>query len=102
VVITGGTSGTLTVETLAIDQQRSDFVFFNMSPVTGVELNQDRAAAALFGASINVGLSTKYLTTFTLRASSDARGVFVVNVCPDTQLRASANQTLRRPWAALG
>jgi len=39
VVITGGTSGTLTVESLEIEEQRSDFVFFEMSPVTAVDLN---------------------------------------------------------------
>ncbi len=100
VVITGGTSGTVTVDTLEIEEQRSDFVFFDLSPVTAVDLNGGRAAAALFSGGVNVGLETKYAATFTLRASSNARGVFVVNVRADTQLRDSANQPL--PWTSAG
>lgn len=81
----GGTKGTLTLESMTVDKQRSDFAFHQ----AGAELIdvQDKGAewvglVRTAGGSDIVKLS--YVATFTFRASPDAQGVFKVNVRTDS------------------
>ena len=76
--VTGGTSGTLDVETLSIDIVRPNYVFSGLSNVTALDESGVRLGGALYSGGVNTG-SNKYLGTFTFRASSDADGTFTVD-----------------------
>ncbi len=76
--VTGGTSGTLDLETLTINIVRQDYVFPGFSSFTATDVSGVRLGAALDGVGIDPGFN-KYLGTFTFRASSDASGTFTVD-----------------------
>jgi hypothetical protein len=100
VMITGGRGGTLTVETLSINEQHVSFVFLGEQYVTALDTSGGRVMAGLYGGGVNLGAQSKYTGTFRLRASSNARGTFFANPRADTMLRDSVNEPI--PWSSAG
>jgi hypothetical protein len=99
--VTGGSSGSLTVETLNVDTQRLDFVLFGQSPdpLTPTNLAERRLAGALWSGGVIVGPVQKYAGTFTFKASRNAAGTFQIALrTPNCSLRDSNSQTLS--WSA--
>jgi hypothetical protein len=93
--VSGGTAGSLTVESLNVETARNDFVYYEMDPVVATNLSDARLAAAPFEGSAYVGEENMYLGRFILRASNDAAGTFTVQVrASDTTLRNSDNEAL--------
>ncbi len=93
--VTGGTTGTLSRESVTVDtrhadpQGNGDYVFFGSQSVTATDEIGGRLAAALYNGGVSSG-SAKYAGTFTFRASMDASGTFNVGVrMADTLLRDS-------------
>jgi len=78
--VTGGTSGTVTPEAIAINTAQSDYVFYGQSvyQVTNVESNTASAVEANGGGALVI--DDEYLAHWTFRASNDASGVFEVRV----------------------
>lgn len=82
--VTGGSKGTLTLESMSVDRARQDFAFFN----SGAEMLdvQDKKAEwvglvrVLGGGDI---VKPSYAATFTYRASADAAGAFKINIRTD-------------------
>jgi len=98
--VTGGTTGTLDLEVLAVDTMRGDYVFTALSSVTATDQDGVRLGGALYSGGVNVGVQ-KYLGTFTFRASSDASGTFTVDFrAAETLLRDSNRGTIT--WQSLG
>jgi len=79
VSVTGGDSGQLAVESVEIDTSRPDHVFAGQEVVDAADLGGGRALAAVMDEAVRFR-SRVYLGTVYLRASDDARGVFVVNL----------------------
>ena len=91
--VTGGTAGTLTLEDVTIENTRSDFLFNGLSSVEAEDLNNGRAASALFDGGAEA-TTPQYLAVFTLRASNDAAGSFTVDFrSADTLLRDAARHS---------
>ncbi len=89
IIITGGTQGTLTLENLFIDQQRSDYVFQGLgSPVSAFDPGRSRMMSALDGSGVNSS-GPVYLGTFALRASGAAEGNFTVSLAGGTSTLAA-------------
>jgi hypothetical protein len=83
---TGGSKGTLTLESMSVDKQRQDFAFFQ----AGAELIdlQDQKNEWLGLVRVSGGsdmIKPVYAATFVFRASADAAGVFKINVPNDNQ-----------------
>lgn len=76
---TGGTRGSLVVEDLSINSERADYVFGTQQKLDAVDQVGGRMGAVLFAGGVDA-TSSKYLGTFTLRASDDALGTFSVNL----------------------
>jgi hypothetical protein len=98
--ISGGRRGTLTLETLSINEQNTTFVYLGQQYITTLDTNGGRLMAGMYSGGVSVGSAVKYLGRFKLRASNDALGTFTVNPRADTMLRDSANQTI--PWTTAG
>ena len=100
--VTGGTSGTLTLESLSIDINDDDYVFDD--PPSTVHIAEDEISGRLAAGLQSGGMSVepdKYLGTFKLRASNDADGTFTIDLRPaDTFLRNSNIQPI--PWQSAG
>ncbi len=67
--VTGGTSGTLDLETLGVDIVRQNYVFAAFPPsdyVIATDPNGVRLGGALYSEVVNTG-SNKYLGTFRIR-----------------------------------
>ena len=97
VEVAGGTRGSLVVEDLSINSQRPDFVFGTQQKLDAVDKVGGRIGAVLFAGGVDA-TSSKYLGTFTLRASDDALGTFSVNLRADNEssiLWTSQNQPVR-------
>jgi len=76
--VTGGTSGTLDLEEMSVDEEDADFVFDELEIYTGFNPSVPR----LMCATTDEGVSSstpKYLATFVFRASSNADGLFTVS-----------------------
>ena len=78
----GGTSGTLTVEDIYIDDQRPDYVFSGLSPYNAFDVAGARFMSALDEGGVDSSVEV-YLGTFVFRASQDASGAFTVSLRPD-------------------
>jgi len=78
--ITGGTTGTVTPEAIAINTAQSDYAFYGHSvyQVTNVDSNMAGAVEANGGGALVI--DDEYLAHWTFRASNDAYGVFEVRV----------------------
>jgi hypothetical protein len=85
---TGGTSGTLTVESVNINDTQTNYLFYGLNDLPATDVQGARLAATLFSGSVPAVLQ-KYLGTFTFRASADANGTFIVTLrpLPETLLR---------------
>ncbi|UCC29309.1 MAG: hypothetical protein JSU86_14035, partial [Phycisphaerales bacterium] len=94
--VTGGTRGSLVVEDLSINSERPDFVFGTQQKLDAVDQVGGRMGAVLFAGGVDA-TSSKYLGTFTLRASDDALGTFSVNLRggESSILWTSQNQPVR-------
>jgi hypothetical protein len=88
VQVSGGTSGSLDLETVTIDDTRTDYQFYGLNDLAATDVQGARLAATLFSGFVP-GAIQKYLGTFTFRASADATGTFIVTVrpLPETLLR---------------
>ncbi|MBI4719132.1 MAG: hypothetical protein HY763_15130 [Planctomycetes bacterium] len=83
---TTGSTGTLTLEALTIETTRADFAFGAQSVVSGSNLTDGKAGAALVsGSGISV-TGPAYLATYTYRASTDAVGVWEVTASDEAYL----------------
>jgi len=78
----GGTTGSLTLEDIVVDELRSDYVFAGLSPFQSFDTSTVRMLNALDG-DVVASLTAEYLATFKFRASADASGTFTVSVRPD-------------------
>ena len=104
--VSGGSTGTLTLESMSIDllhvdaNDAFDYVF-NGAPSDSADNDISGFQAAwLQSGGMSVG-PDKYLGTFKLRASIDAHGTFTIDLRPaDTFLRDS--NSLPVPWESAG
>ncbi len=78
----GGTTGSLTLEDIVVDELRSDYVFAGLGPFQSFDTSTVRMLNALDGDAV-ASLTAKYLATFKFRASADASGTFTVSARPD-------------------
>lgn len=81
----GGTKGTLTLESMTVDRTRQDFAFYQ----SGAEMLdvQDKTHEWVGLVRTSGGgdiVKPSYVATFTFRASPDAAGTFKVNVRTDS------------------
>ena len=87
--MSGGTTGTLDLEALAVDPTRGDYVFNGLNGVTATHQEGVRLGGGLYSGGVDVG-AQKYMGAFTFRASSDASGTFTVDFrAAETFLRDS-------------
>lgn len=77
--VSGGKTGTLTVEDISIDEARSDFTFRNLAPEIRFNVSRGRMIAVL-PAGKRSSSAAQYLATYTLRASPKSSGTFAVRV----------------------
>jgi hypothetical protein len=73
----GGDAGRIALDNVRIESPRADFVFAGLQKVDAADSVGARVGSVLFNGSVDVP-STGYLGTFTLNASPDAKGTFVV------------------------
>jgi hypothetical protein len=90
VSVTGGTSATLDLETVTIDDTRTDYLFYGLADLPATDDQTARLAATLFSGSAP-GSPQKYLGTFTFRASLDASGTFTISLRPAETLLRDGN-----------
>jgi hypothetical protein len=83
---------------VGINDQEVTFALLGEPYVTALDTNGGRVMAGLYGGGVNVGAQSKYVGTFRLHASSNARGTFFVNPRTDTMLRDSSNEAI--PWSS--
>jgi len=102
VMISGGESGSLTVESIEIDPSRADYVFAGKTAFEATDLTGRRALAAVMTEGVTLGRPF-YLGTVYLRASEDAAGRFVVKLDPHgSQLLNPAGEPIPlQPVAAI-
>lgn len=99
----GGDRGTLTLEKIAVDQQRADYVFKNagVQILDMVDMTQQRVGMVRFGGGSDVAVNQQaYLATFTFRVSADASGKFAIALGnPEAAFlnNSAANQIPHRP-----
>ncbi len=74
--VTGGNAGQLSLQDVAVEKTRTDFVFVGKQQLDAADKDGGRLASALFEGALDV--SSGYLGTFMLRASADAAGSFKV------------------------
>ncbi len=81
--VVGGDRGALTLEKIAVDQQRADYVFKNsgVQILDVVDMSQQRVGMVRFGGGSNIAADQQgYLATFTFRVSGDAAGKFAISL----------------------
>ncbi len=83
-------SGTIAITHVTIERDRRDYVFRARDDVVAVNARDVQVVSAVPD-GVSVGRQPRYLATFTCRTSADARGVFVLSVKKDTQLRGRYN-----------
>lgn len=82
---TGGTKGTLTLETMAVDRQRPDFAFYQAnSEMLDVQSKNSEWVGLVRTSGAGDIVKQAYVATFTFRASPDASGTFKINVRSDS------------------
>lgn len=77
--VSGGASGRLTVDDLWVDSQRADYVFGALQKLDAVDRTGARIGAVLMQGGVEA-VNSRYVGSYTVRASSDASGVFNVNL----------------------
>jgi len=76
--VTGGTTGSVTLESMLVDDLRTDYAFYSVSNISAVsDVAGQIGAASMTGSGIEL-TAPAYLGTFQVRASADAGGVFHV------------------------
>jgi len=79
VAVTGGTSGSLELEELRLDDEEANFVFYGLTEYHAFDASVPRMGCALADGGVN-SYAPKYLGTFVFRASGDAVGTFTVSL----------------------
>ena len=78
--VSGGTTGSLDLESIEIDEERIGYLFYGESAVTMT----DAAGLRILGAQIEDGsalsIFTRYLGTYVFKASSNASGTFSISI----------------------
>ena len=99
---TGGTSGTVGVQSMEVDETRGDFLFHGEDCLLPRdELNWRLGSLPLDGSGAYAGEELKYLAKYVIVASSTASGAFIVMPRAEvTSLRGVNNQRL--PWTSTG
>lgn len=77
--VRGGVTGGLIIENLWIDSERADYVFGKLEKLDAVDPSNSRMAGVLIQGGVDV-VNPAYVGSYSLRASSDASGVFSANV----------------------
>jgi hypothetical protein len=90
VQVSGGTSGSLVLETVTINDTQTNYLFYGLNDLPATDVAGARLAATLFSGSVPAALQ-KYMGTFTFRASPDANGTFIVTLRPAETLLRDAN-----------
>lgn len=81
----GGTKGTLTVESMTVDKQRQDFAFYQAnSEMLDVQDKNAKWVGLVRTSGASDMVKPSYVATFTFRASADAAGSFKINVRSDS------------------
>jgi len=76
----GGTSGSLLLDALFVDNTRQDYVFYGVNDLVGIDEVGGRIGV-VNADGVGIGVSgPAYLGTFRLEASADAEGVFNVSL----------------------
>ena len=79
---TGGTEGTFTVKSVVFNETEPTFVFKNASGVKAVDSVNNEAGGAVLSGSVDA-TQPRYVATFTLVASDNAKGNFVIGFNQD-------------------
>lgn len=83
--VSGGTKGTLTLESMAVDRTRQDFGFYQAnSELLDVQDKNNEWVGLVRTAGGSDMVKPSYVATFTFRASPDAAGSFKINVRSDS------------------
>jgi len=77
--VRGGATGGLLIDRLWIDSERADYVFGKLQKLDAVDASNSRMAGVLLQGAVDV-VNPAYVGSYSLRASSDASGVFRANV----------------------
>ena len=81
----GGTKGTLTIESMSVDKQRQDFAFYQAgSEMLDVQDKNSQWVGLVRTSGASNVVKPAYVATFTFRASADAAGNFKINVRSDS------------------
>ncbi len=95
--LTGGSSGTLEIDDVRVDERRRDYVFAGLKPLTAVDVSAPRIVSLLHEGSVD-SATPAYLATFVYQSSRDASGTFQVTVVPGDGTRGTmAGHSNRRP-----
>lgn len=103
--VVGGDRGTLTLEKIAVDQQRTDYVFKNagVQILDIVDMTQQRVGMVRFSGGSNVAADQQaYLATFTFRVSGDAAGKFAIALGNPEAAFLNNSQALQIPHRMAG
>ncbi|MEK6674817.1 MAG: hypothetical protein AABZ47_04085 [Planctomycetota bacterium] len=85
--ISGGTTGSLTLETITINQSRTDYGFYGLPHVPAIDVGNARVADALHSGGVTFS-PEKYTASFVFRASTNASGTFTISLrTNETHLR---------------
>lgn len=76
---TGGQSGRLGFEDLWVDHERADYVFGTAQKLDAVDRTGGRIGGVLMTGGVNA-VQSRYLGSYTFRASPDASGTFEINI----------------------
>ncbi|NOT01721.1 MAG: hypothetical protein HOP29_13950 [Phycisphaerales bacterium] len=89
VEVSGGSTGTLTLEEVFVDDQVGDYLFAGRNAMWGGDLSQSRLANVLNSGSVTT-TTEKYACTFVFRASNDASGTFSITLQTDDRTKLVA------------
>ncbi|NOT02593.1 MAG: hypothetical protein HOP29_18455 [Phycisphaerales bacterium] len=89
VEVSGGSTGTLTLEGVFVDDQTGDYLFAGRNATWGGDLSQSRLANVLNSGSVTT-TTEKYACTFVFRASNDASGTFSITLQTDDRTKLVA------------
>ncbi len=78
-VVRGGVTGGLLIDNLWIDSERADYVFGTLQKLEAVDPSNSRMAGVLMQGGVDA-VNPAYVGSYSLRAPSDASGVFSVNL----------------------
>jgi len=92
--VSGGTSGTLVLADIVIDDQRSDYAFGTATTIVAKNVSEGRVGVLREGGGVEV-VGTKYLVTFIYQPASGASGVFDIAIkCDGASFLSDGNAGL--------